>query len=161
MNSVEFSIHLEHVQAEDQSSPSLKPNPSFLSTPRYQLVLPDAVYSLAVSSETRALSNSFEPGDYDVVCGRGKGSYNRPGNRLFRKIVHENILEYTKAKSRFCKSMVLNAIVEKVRNQANGKARFVKYDKKRGSWLEIGDDQAREKVGHAIREAIASMESQS
>jgi hypothetical protein len=95
-----------------------------------------------------------EPGPYDVVCGRGKGSYNRPGNRLFRELVLEYVPEYMGARSKLDKSIVLNSIIERVQRQGNGTALFVKYDRRSKKWFEIGDDVAREKVGHALREAI-------
>ena len=69
-------------------------------------------------------------------------------------MVQEHVEEYLRAKTKLDKSMVLSAIVEKVREQWNG--RFIKQ--KKGGWEEIGDEQAREKVGHAIREAIAAGE---
>jgi len=53
---------------------------------------------------------------------------------------------------------VLNAIIDKIREQNNGTARFVKRDSKTGSYFEISDDAAREKVGHTIRESIAAMD---
>ena len=57
--------------------------------------------------------------------------------------------------------MVLNDIIDKVRSYINpdtgSAAQFVKYTKSSG-WVLIGDEHAREKVGHAIREAIAAQE---
>ena len=94
---------------------------------------------------------SNEPSEYDVVCGRGKGSYNRPGNKRFRAIAQEYVPEYLAARSRLDKSSVLNKIVHVV--QENG--RFLKYSKKEG-WFVISHELAREKVGHAIREAMAT-----
>jgi hypothetical protein len=95
-----------------------------------------------------------EPSDTDVVCGRGKGSYNRPGNKRFRVIALQYVPKYTAAKTRLDKSMVLNTIMEEV--QRHG--RFVKYESKKMGWYEISDELAREKVGHAIREAMAALE---
>lgn len=105
-------------------------------------------------NETNCL---YEPGDYDIVCGRGKGSYNRPGNKRFRELVKLHIPDYQAARTKFDKSTVLSNIIEHARSQDNGHARFVKMDKD-GQWFEIPDDQAREKVGHTIREAIAAMQ---
>jgi hypothetical protein len=95
--------------------------------------------------------------DFDVVCGRGKGSYNRPGNRRFRHIVCQHIAAYQTAKNKIVKGVVLNTIIERVKTQNYGRARFIKPIKN-GSWVELSDDQAREKVGHAIREAMSSQE---
>lgn len=128
------------------------PNKSFLS--KYQVSLPNAVNIMATSHVPSGLPEHYEVGPNDVVCGRGKGSYNRPGNKKFRAMVQEHVQEYVQAKTKLDKSMVLSAIVEKVREENGG--RFVKQ--KKGYWHEIGDEQAREKVGHAIREAIAAGE---
>ena len=132
------------------------PNKSFLS--KYQVTLPNAVHLLATAHSTNnaptGLPEHYQVGPNDVVCGRGKGSYNRPGNKKFRALVQDHVQEYVQAKTKLDKSMVLSAIVEKVREDVGG--RFVKQ--KKGTWYEIGDEQAREKVGHAIREAIAAGE---
>ena len=131
------------------------PNKSFLS--KYQVSLPNAVSVMATSKVPSGLPEHYQVGPNDVVCGRGKGSYNRPGNKKFRLMVQDHVQEYVQAKTKLDKSMVLSAIVEKVREENGG--RFVKQ--KKGVWHEIGDEQAREKVGHAIREAIAAGEKKS
>ena len=97
-------------------------------------------------------SSKLEPTDQDVTCGRGKGSYNRPGNRRFRDIVHRNMPSYLSCSSKLDKTIILNTIIAEV--QLYG-GRFLKHTKKEG-WFEISDEQAREKVGHAMREAISS-----
>jgi hypothetical protein len=38
---------------------------------------------IATPKHSSELPSDYEPNDYDVVCGRGKGSYNRPGNKPF------------------------------------------------------------------------------
>ena len=131
------------------------PNKSFLS--KYQVSLPNAVNIMATSHVPSGLPEHYQVGPNDVVCGRGKGSYNRPGNKKFRALVQDHVQEYVQAKTKLDKSMVLSSIVEKVREECGG--RFVKQ--KKGCWHEIGDEQAREKVGHAIREAIAAGEKKS
>lgn len=132
----------------------------FLS--KYFVELPLAITALTESNHEIPLEQSYQPGMYDIVCGRGKGSYNRPGNKRFRSLVATYIPHYMKARSKVDKSMVLNSIIEKVRSYTNPDtgtpAQFVKYTKSTG-WVLIGDEHAREKVGHAIREAVAAQES--
>lgn len=134
----------------------------FLS--KYSFELPLAITALTDTKRMVPLDQSYQPGTYDVVCGRGKGSYNRPGNKRFRSLVATYIPKYLKARSKMDKSMVLNDIIDKVRSFTNpdtgAPAQFVKYTKSSG-WVLIGDEHAREKVGHAIREAIAAQESSS
>jgi hypothetical protein len=109
-----------------------------------------------ISDLTLGTAVSFKPTDYDVVCGRGKGSYNRPGNRRFRAIVQRHMHEY-QASSKVDKTMVINRIMNLVQAQNEGTARFVKRGKD-GLFTVISDDLAREKVGHAIRETIMAAE---
>ena len=137
-------------------------NSGFLS--KYNFELPLAIVALTDSKRVVPLDHSYQPGTYDVVCGRGKGSYNRPGNKRFRSLVATFIPNYMKARSKMDKSIVLNEIIDKVRSFTNpdtgSVAQFVKYTKNSG-WVVIGDELAREKVGHAIREAIAAQENSS
>lgn len=123
----------------------------FLS--KYQLSLPSAITSLSSHDENNPLVDGYQPTDLDVVCGRGKGSYNKPGNKRFRAIVKDHIPEYVAARTKFDKSTLLQKIIDTIREEA----RFIKQGKD-GSWYEISDDAAREKVGHTIREAIAALE---
>lgn len=132
-----------------------KSNQSFLE--RFQVSVPAAIYDLSSRCEEKTLPTSYEPNEYDVVCGRGKGVYNRSAYKRFLAIVHAHVATYTSAKTKTNKSTVLNDIMEMVRQQNNGNVRFVKNDRKKGGWFEISNDQAREKVGHAMREAIASL----
>ena len=85
------------------------------------------------------------------VCGRGKHSIDHVGNRRFRIIVAMNLKRYVHAKTRLEKSVVVNAIVDQIRD-ASPNGGFVKRDKD-GTWYEIGGE-AREKVGHALRDSM-------
>ena len=135
--------------------PHVPATPSFLS--KYQLPVPQG---LNATRGDISLDNSYQPSDYDVVCGRGKGSYNRPGNRRFRQIIKEQIPAYLKARTKFDKSTVLSNIIDIIKSQNNNTTRFVKFNAKSKTWVEINDDVAREKVGHTMRETIALMKKQ-
>jgi hypothetical protein len=129
---------------------------------KFSLAVPTAIITMLSNTNAETpLESFYEPGCYDVVCGRGKGSYNRPGNKHFRSIVASCVSDYHKAKTKLDKTVVLGAIVDKVqslRDPKTGKpARFVKYSKQTG-WVQIGKDSAREKVGHAMREAVMANE---
>jgi hypothetical protein len=133
------------------------PNVVFIS--KYKVTLPTVISDLALGKAddpTLALPASYKPSNYDVVCGRGKGSYNRPGNRRFRTIVQLHMGEY-QASGKVDKTMVLNRIMDLVQAQNEGTARFVKRGND-GLFTVISDDLAREKVGHAIRETIMAAE---
>lgn len=91
----------------------------------------------------------------DVLCGRGKTSFNHIGNRRFRDIIANSVEDYHTAKSRLEKSMVVHRIVEQVKKV---KGRFLKQDRFSGRWYELDERQAKEKVGHAIRDATSSVD---
>jgi hypothetical protein len=134
-------------------STSAAPNLDFLS--RYCVGPPSAVAQMVANDAMTALPPSFNPTDFDIVCGRGKGHYNRPGCKRLREIIRAYIPQYTAARTKLDKSSVVSCILETVKDQEN--ARFVKC--KKGIWYELSDDQAREKVGHTMREAIALFKS--
>lgn len=140
-------------------------NSSLLKNAKYNIVVPAAILERTTSSSSSAstvkpgdsiLGTDYQVSDNDVVCGRGKGFYNKPGNCRFRQLVQEFVGQYEQARSKLDKTMVLSAIVDRVLEQG----RFVKR-KTGGVWVEIGEDQAREKAGHAIREAMAAKSSNS
>lgn len=103
--------------------------------------------------DRRDLSGSFVPGDYDVICGKGKGCFNHQGNKNFRKIVGLFLESYSEASSKLEKSAIVSAIIQTVRSQS-GEGGFVKKDSSTGLWVEVGDHLAREKVGQTIRDAL-------
>jgi hypothetical protein len=99
-----------------------------------------------IRSCSGTLPVGYEPSDYDVVCGRGKGSYNRPGNKRFRSIVALHVNEYQTSKTKLDKSIILENLVELVQKQDNGNARFLKYENSPRSWCIMTNDEAKEKV---------------
>lgn len=94
------------------------------------------------------------PGDnfissLDVLCGRGKRSFNHSGNRRFRFIIAMNLQSYQEAPTRSKKSVVIDSIVDGIR-KAGGS--FLKMNYDTTQHVDIGDDAARNKVGHALRD---------
>lgn len=144
------------------SNPSYQPSfpittssNDFLSNEKYQIALPAPVFKSLTRDEPNMLPANYRPTDFDVTCGRGKGSYNRPGNKRFRAIVQQYVPDYTMAKTKFDKTSLMLRIIDTVKAQDNGTARFVSC--KKGQWYEITEDKAREKVGHCLRETIAAI----
>jgi hypothetical protein len=84
----------------------------------------------------------------DVICGRGGVTNVHPGNRRFRDLVNGNRLAYLKARKND-RPAISRSIVRTIR-EMNG--RFLKKDDRRGVWVEIGDDCAREKTSQALRQ---------
>jgi hypothetical protein len=86
-------------------------------------------------------------GPYDVLCGRHKAAFNNVGNRRFRITIELWLSKYNGVPSRTDKSLVIHEIVSLIKN--NG-GRFL--HRSGGSWKELTEKQAREKVGHALRD---------
>ncbi|KAL3919143.1 MAG: hypothetical protein SGILL_003902 [Bacillariaceae sp.] len=63
---------------------------------------------------------------------------------------------YLHASTKYQKSEVIAKIVTEVRNKSPTGG-FVKKDFYSGRWFEIGDEKARDKVGHAIRKAAGEL----
>jgi len=78
------------------------------------------------------------------------------GNKRFRDAVSAALPDYTKATNRYEKSLVVHAIVDDIKNSGG---RFLKNNYTTGRWYELSDQQAKEKVGHAVRDAVAASES--
>ena len=98
------------------------------------------------------MPNTFTIGPYDVICGdRTKRTMDHVGNRRFHVIINMNQQRYSQTVKRNAKSMIVLSIVKSIRSSGG---HFVKRNKKTGLWMEIGDQQAREKVGYALRDAI-------
>lgn len=106
----------------------------------------------STTSNMTPLPDNFEPGPDDVICGRGKKSYNHVGNERFRHRVLTFLDEYSRAKSKLDKSAVLSKVVYEVR-QNSPSGGFIKQDTN-GVWSEVGDFLAREKTSQAFRDAL-------
>mmetsp|Transcript_5685 Transcript_5685/g.9892 ORF Transcript_5685/g.9892 Transcript_5685/m.9892 type:complete len:257 (-) Transcript_5685:122-892(-) len=98
------------------------------------------------------LPNTYSPGSYDVICGKGKSCFNHIGNRRFRITVELHLPRYTQSPSRVEKSSIVASIVDIVRS--TGAVGFVKRDPDSGDWYDVGDHAAREKVGQTIRDIL-------
>lgn len=91
------------------------------------------------------------PQDFDILLGRGKTSFNHVGNRRFRVFIGLHLRRYMDASSRMEKTLVVNGVVEAIQ-EAGG--RFLKQDSKTEKWFQVTPKMAREKVGHALRDAV-------
>ena len=92
----------------------------------------------------------------DIICGRDSKAFNHPGNRQFRSFIAGHLTEYNAATSRTERGIVIQQVLYMVQNELG--ARFVK--KQQGSsssddgysYVEISAKEAREKVGHSLRD---------
>jgi hypothetical protein len=95
------------------------------------------------------LEVDFQPSDLSVICGRGKDTYNHTGNRCFRILASEFVDRYSRADSKLARAALVFNIVTMIR-QAGG--HFCKCEK--GTWYEVGDRCAREKVSACFRDML-------
>ena len=102
------------------------------------------VRSIPTFDQVTPLAEGFQPGPMDVICARGKRAFNHSGNRRFRALITERLESYSKAGSKLEKSVIVSEIVDSVR-EASPDGGFVKEE--RGHWFEVGDHNAREKIG--------------
>ena len=87
--------------------------------------------------KTIPLGNDFHPGEYDIICGRGRRAARHVGNRRFSLVIQLYLDKYVRAKTKSDKSLVVIEIVEIFR-RVNGT--FVKPDTKhKGQWVQIGN----------------------
>jgi hypothetical protein len=90
-------------------------------------------------------------GSYDIICGRCKEAFNNVGNRRFRVTIDLYLDEYLKTSSKKEKGKLIVSILRYLRQQIG--VRFLKPVKGRSDeYIELGEPEAREKVGHALRD---------
>jgi hypothetical protein len=95
------------------------------------------------------LGGDFQLSDYSVLCCRGKDSVNHVGNRRFRILASMYVAKYSQADSKAAKSVIVSEIITAIR-QVGGN--FCKQ--KRGTWFEVGEHCAREKVSALLRDLL-------
>ena len=87
--------------------------------------------------------------EYDVLCGRAKQVFANPGNRTFRHVVQQRRKTYRETTRRAEKSAITQSVIQLFRENSG---RFLKLDESgSGSWVELSDEQVKEKVSHALR----------
>jgi len=115
------------------------------------------------------LPNDFIPGEYDVICAKGKAATQHNGNKFYRKLIQHALPIYKDATTKFEKSMIVSEIVDEIRsrsgssiNNVNGHGNgsssgsvggFVR--RRSGIFYEAGDHFAREKVGQSLRDSLS------
>ena len=91
-------------------------------------------------------------GPYDILCGRCTAAFNNVGNRRFRVTIALNLDRYMKAPTRHDKTAVVISIVRILKGDVG--ARFLR--KEGDEYVELTDKQAKEKVGHCLRDMVAN-----
>eukprot|EP00977_Amphora_coffeiformis_P027380 scaffold34607_cov177-Amphora_coffeaeformis.AAC.8 len=84
----------------------------------------------------------------DVLCGRG-------GNKRFREAITRSLEGYRKATSRSEKAAIVQRILDGV---SNAGGRFLKKNESTGQWYQLSEQQTKEKVSHAVRDAANTID---
>jgi hypothetical protein len=88
-----------------------------------------------------------EPGEFDILCGRGRSFQDHSGNRLLRQMVQLNSELYKRAK-RSEKAPIARTLVAVFNASGN---HFLRRDYTNECWEAIDDEHAKEKVAHCFR----------
>lgn len=91
------------------------------------------------------------PGEMDVILGRGQLVRIHPGNQRFRKIVRDHYDAYSNATSKPNKGLVVSRIIAVVRMKDGD---FVRLNQDTGSYDKVSERLAREKVGQTLRDVL-------
>jgi hypothetical protein len=86
-------------------------------------------------------------------------SFTKAGNKRFRDLIERFAPHYVNAATKLEKTQVIAAVIGKVRSDIPA-GDFVKKDFYSGRWYDIGNEKARDKVGHAIRKAAEELQKQ-
>lgn len=136
---------------------STTPFPSAFPTRLRNLTSGFAAPVIKLTNQKRcSLPPGYIPGDRDVICGRGKKNWGHSGNVHFRNVIRRNLPRYLDAPAKNDKTMVVISIVDEIRAEGG---RFLKDDIY-GRWYDIGDAQARDKVGHSLRDQVTAVNRQ-
>ena len=101
------------------------------------------------------LPQGWVPGNWSIICGRGKECYDHIGNRRFRILCDIHFAKYAnKQTSKHEKTQIVVSIMDAFREGSNNVGGFVKYDANSERWVEVGDEMAREKIGQQFRSMI-------
>jgi hypothetical protein len=99
----------------------------------------------------RSLGTNFVPGDFTVICGRGKIYASSSGNVHLKRSVQQHAVPYARAKSRIEKSDIVSSIISAVQT-ASPEAALVRFEA--DQWWEVDESFAREKVGGMFRDLL-------
>ena len=92
------------------------------------------------------------PLENDVLLGRGLDAFNHEGNRRFRELCRTQAEAYGKQPNRRAKTVVAQFVLRTVEQRGG---RFLARDK--ATWITVSYKKARDKVGHALRDASMTL----
>jgi len=99
------------------------------------------------------LPPEYTPGNWDIICQRGKDCPKHVGNRRFRVCIENHVDSYMTAKTKHDKSCVISSIIQSIKESSPNTGGFVMKDHKLKKWTRVDSKIARDKVGNALRDA--------
>jgi hypothetical protein len=110
--------------------------------------------TLKINGGRSQLPTDFVPGNYTVLCGRGRGSKctKSTGNQRLKSHVLGYLKTYSEARKKSERSTIISKILASVKEDAPDGS-FVKLEDD-GSWWELDDTFAREKISCLFRECL-------
>jgi hypothetical protein len=97
-------------------------------------------------SNENSSNESNTVGPYDIICGRSKDAYNNIGNRRFRITIRMFLQRYQELECRAERKLYTNYLTKLFRTEFG--FRFLKENE--DGYLDVGDVEARKKIGHAL-----------
>jgi len=88
------------------------------------------------------------PRKHDILFGRSKRQKNHSGNQSLRWICDNQRMMYDRA-DRDDKTAMTRRIVDEIKSSGGC---FLRFRKDLQAWVEVSDEEARQKVGHLIRD---------
>eukprot|EP00934_Nitzschia_sp_Nitz4_P007992 Nitzschia sp. Nitz4//scaffold111_size72815//20200//23123//NITZ4_005783-RA/size72815-snap-gene-0.97-mRNA-1//1//CDS//3329533159//7982//frame0 len=131
------------IEDDDSSSSSASSEDDDEGTEDGQDKVPDDERNVPKSS-----SPIDEPGENDVVCGRGRGNFIHPGNRKMLRMFWDVKSRYNSTNSKFKKTMIGREIIREIRGRGG---RFIRRGEN-GLWVEADPKVVLRKVCHGIRD---------
>jgi len=107
----------------------------------------------AQNDDKQVFQWGWQPGDNDVIIGRGRRCNDHIGNIKFRRLVRVMMKDYVRCKTRTEKSIIITALVDHVRH-ISPDGGFVKRIPATGQFYDVGKLGAREKTSQTFRDAL-------
>ena len=101
------------------------------------------------------LTNDYALGVYDVICAKGRVAKGHSGNQFYRQLIQQVLPSYSDACSKFEKSMIVSEVIDEIRSRSRSNSCGVGFVKNiSGTYYEVSDHYAREKVGQSLRDGL-------
>mmetsp|Transcript_14201 Transcript_14201/g.31014 ORF Transcript_14201/g.31014 Transcript_14201/m.31014 type:complete len:375 (+) Transcript_14201:170-1294(+) len=121
--------------------------------------------STSAKSRTKATDDSFlstqqreQLGENDIICSKNSFAHKHSGNRRYNSLIAKHRQAYQSTKQRYERTFITTQVISTIEKDYGG--RFVKLaptanqqDNDSDCWIELGHEDKREKVAHALRSA--------